>query len=145
MSKSKRQTARLSRPMRFEPLEERVVLDSQIGSVVMPYDGYLSAAVYDPNGQLVRTLLARAPEENGVSVPIVWDGKNDQGQKVLASGNFTWKALTSQVNVVDQGTMGDSIYTNKNLDPTILVPPDASYSLRNVAVDGSGNLYQISA
>ena len=44
----------------FEYLECRLPLDTQVGTVTMPYDGYLSAAVYDPTGQLVRTLIGRS-------------------------------------------------------------------------------------
>ena len=93
----------------------------------------------------MRTLLARAPEEKGVSVPLIWDGLNDQGQKTLTNGNYTWKALTSQVTTVNQGTMGDSVYSNQYVEQFGHGTPDASFAMRNVAVDSSGNLYQISA
>ena len=39
MSKSKRRLGYFSRRTRLESLEERIVLDTQIGTVTMPYDG----------------------------------------------------------------------------------------------------------
>ena len=107
MSKSKRRLGYFGRSSRLEPLEERIVLDTQIGTVTMPYDGYLSAAVYDSDGQIVRTLLAQFPEQAG-DIPLYWDGKDQLGRTVNQSGTYTWKALFSQVNAVDQGAVGDS-------------------------------------
>src|SRR5690348_9799000 len=110
MSKSKRRPVRSShfnRASRFEPLEDRCVLDSQIGTVVMPYDGYLSAAVYDSNDQIVRTLLAQVPEQAG-TIALTWDGKDQLGRTVAQDGVYTWKALTSQVNAFDEGPVGDT-------------------------------------
>ena len=107
MSKSKRRKSQFARQTRFESLEPRIVLDTQIGTVTMPYDGYLSAAIYDSDGQIVRTLLAQFPEQAG-SVPLVWDGKDQLGRTVSQDGTYTWKALTSQVDVVDQGAVGDT-------------------------------------
>jgi hypothetical protein len=98
MSKSKRRAACCGRRTRFESLEQRIVLDTQIGTVTMPYNGYLSAGVYDPNGQLVRTLFSREIEEQGVSVPLIWDGLDDVGRKPLVSGTYTWKALKSRTS-----------------------------------------------
>ena len=107
MSKSKRRLGHFSRRTRFESLEERIVLDTQIGTVTMPYTGYLSAGIFDSNGQLVRTLLAQTPESAG-TVTLTWDGKDDYNRTVIDNGTYTWKALSSQLNVVDQGGIGDS-------------------------------------
>ena len=41
------------------------------------------------------------------------DGKDDVGRVIMNDGTYTWKALTSQVEAVDEGGMGDSLY-----DPT---------------------------
>jgi hypothetical protein len=114
------------RRSRFENLEARLPLDTQIGTATMPYDGYLSAAIYDSNGQIVRTLLAQVPEQAG-SIPLMWDGKDQLGRTVAQNGTYTWKALTSQVNPVDQGSVGD----------TEAVPdkgaPNQGYALQSLA------------
>jgi len=114
-------------PVQFESMEPRLLLDSQIGTVTMPYTGYLSAGIYDSNGQLVRTLLARAPEPAG-NVTLTWDGKDSFGRTVAQSGTYTWKALVSQVEATDQGGVGDS--TILAGDPLA----DAGYSVQSVAV-----------
>jgi hypothetical protein len=97
------------RRSRFEALECRLPLDTQIGIVSMPYTGYLSAGVYDSGGQLVRTLLERSPQVTG-NVTLMWDGKDFLGRTVLQDGTYTWKALASQVEAVDQGGVGDSAF-----------------------------------
>ena len=112
----------------FEAFEPRLMLDSQVGTVVMPFDGYLSAAIYDSNGQIVRTLLAREPELAG-NVTLTWDGKDSLGRTVAQSGTYTWKALVSQVEAVDQGAVGDS--AQRAGDPGA----DAGYFVQSVAVN----------
>ena len=109
MSKSKRRLGYFSRHSRFENLEERIVLDSQIGTVTMPYDGYLTVAVYNSSNlnQPIRTLIAQQPEQAG-NIPLFWDGKDQLGRNVDATGTYTWKALTSQVNPLNQGEVADS-------------------------------------
>lgn len=127
----------------FESLESRLPLASQIGSVNMPFDGYLSAGVYDSNGQLIRTLLTLSPQEKGDSVPLMWDGKDSVNRLVLNDGAYTWKALVSQVQAVDEGGVGDSLYTTSYI-PTGSEPvgyPDASSAPEGVAVDSSGRVY----
>ncbi len=113
MSKSKRHSFRFDRRSRFEFLEERIVLDTQIGTVTMPYAGYLSAAVYDSNGQIVRTLLERAPASVG-TVTLTWDGIDDLGRAVIQDGTYNWKAFISQVQIVDNGGVGETGYDPNN-------------------------------
>src|SRR6266480_4048477 len=48
----------------------------RIGTVTVPTGGNLSVAVYDPTGQIVRTLMEAVPTGTG-SVGINWDGKDD--------------------------------------------------------------------
>ena len=147
MSKSKRRLGHFARRTRFESLEQRIVLDTQIGAVTMPYDGYLSAAVYGPNGEFVRSLFARAPEEKGVSIPLMWDGMDATGHKALTNGTYTWKALTSQVETVDQGSIADSGYSSQyfvNVTDDSQIIPNASSNVRSVAADSAGNVYNIS-
>ena len=65
----------------------------------------------------------------------------------MSDGTFTWKALTSQVDAVDEGGVGDSLYDSShrylvgesgNFGE---VPFDFTYALVNVAADPSGNWY----
>lgn len=86
----------------YEALEARLPLDTQIGNVAMPYNDYLSAAIYDANGQQIRTLLEHVPTSAG-SVAISWDGRDDLGRLVYQSGGYTWKAVASATSAVEQG------------------------------------------
>ena len=102
-----------SRPM-FEAFEPRVLLATQIDSVTMPATGgYLSAAVYDMNDQLLYTIYAREPEPAGAVVPLYWDGIDNTGV-IRQSGSYKWKALVSQVEATDQGNVGASSFTPTN-------------------------------
>ena len=118
-----------------ESLEARMLLsDVQVGTVVMPYDGYLSAGIYDSNGQLVSTLLSRAPEQAG-NVTLTWNGVDNQGRMVNASGTtFTWKALISQVEAVDEGAVGDSLML-----PSVPLS-DAPFFIGALAVNNVGGM-----
>ena len=94
----------------------------------------------------MRTLLARSPADSGVSVPLVWDGKDDVGRVVMNDGTYTWKALTSQVEAVDEGGMGDSLYdpthTYPLTDPVKFnMPFDFTSSPTNVVADPNGTWY----
>ena len=62
----------------------------------------------------------------------MWDGMDDVGRKSLVEGSYTWKALTSQVVAVDEGGIGDSVYSTDYFDE-LGHSPDLSYALRNVA------------
>lgn len=56
--------------------------------------GLVSAAVYDLNGRMVRTLLEGAQLESG-SHQVIWDGLNRDGQAV-AAGQYTFKLLQGE-------------------------------------------------
>ena len=113
---AKTRTKRAPRFRLFENLEPRLPLDTQVGTVTMPYDGYLSAGVYDSNGALVRTLLSRSPQEAG-PVKLVWDGVDHHGLAATQTGSYSWKALISQVEATDQGGVGDSLFSPTNRIP----------------------------
>ena len=119
-----------------DALESRILLDSQIGVVSMPYDGYLSAAIYDSNDQIVRTLFSHSAQVAG-DVPLIWDGKDDVGRTVLQDTAYKWKALINQVSETDQGGIGDSAYSS-----TVYWPSgdyfDAAPDVQAVAVDSLG-------
>lgn len=53
--------------------------------------GYMSMAIYNPNGQIVRTLLAREPREAG-QITEHWDGLDDDGHPAPA-GTYVVKGL----------------------------------------------------
>jgi hypothetical protein len=61
------------RPNHVESLESRLLFDAQIGTVTMPFNGALSAAVYNSDGLIVRTLLSMSPQTAG-NVNLTWDG-----------------------------------------------------------------------
>ncbi len=66
------------------------------GAIPVRYDnpakGYVSLAVCQPQGQIVRTLLAKAPRDAGAQIES-WDGLDDDGRPV-AAGEYNLKALT---------------------------------------------------
>jgi len=105
------------RPL-FEQIEPKILMDSQIGTVTMPYNGFLSAAVYDSTGEFIATLndssgtLLQAVPESAGNVAIWWDGKDELGRTVMQDGTYTWKALTSQAHATSQGGVGDSEFSS---------------------------------
>ena len=92
--------ARLAEP-------ETSPLVRQIGMVAMPFKGYLSAAIYDAEGRMIRTLFSHASQPKG-EVALSWDGRDDLGRLVYQNGTYIWKALVNQVKAVEQGGIGDS-------------------------------------
>ncbi|MBS0659113.1 MAG: DUF4082 domain-containing protein [Verrucomicrobia bacterium] len=68
------------------------------GDVDIPYtvnsDGYVSLAVYDSGGRMVRTLLSSVPRRAGSYVER-WDGRDRYGVAVPA-GSYSWRALLHQ-------------------------------------------------
>jgi hypothetical protein len=111
--------------------------ETEIGTVTMPLDGNLSAAIYEPGGQIVRTLLSAAPHTKDAVVKLVWDGKDDAGKPVPA-GTYRWKSLASRAKGVDDGWVGE-----------LANPPYGELSehgahVEAVAVDSAGNVYETS-
>ena len=62
-----------------------------------------SAAIYRPDGSLVRTLLADA---SGVR-QLWWDGLDDQGHPAGA-GTFELRSIAHDIRLVDEGSVGDN-------------------------------------
>ena len=56
-----------------------------------PAKGFVSLAVCKPDGQIVRTLLAKAPREGG-KLTEAWDGRDDDGA-LVPPGSYTIKGL----------------------------------------------------
>jgi len=111
--------------------------ETEIGGVTMPLDGNLSAAIYEPGGQIVRTLLSAAPQPKGAVVTLVWDGMDDAG-KPAPAGKYLWKSLASRAKGVDDGWVGE-----------LANPPYGELSehgaqVAAVAVDSDGNVYETS-
>ena len=116
----------------MEAFEPRLLLSAmQVGTVTMPYSGYLSAGIYDSNGVLVRTLLARQSEPIG-PVTLTWDGTDDLGRTLPQDGTYTWKALYSQVQATQEGGVGDTSFTTSNWGA------NAGYDVQSIAVNTVG-------
>src|SRR4029079_17718291 len=134
MSKSKRRLGYFDRRTRFESLEQRIVMDTQIGTVTMPYTGKLSAVIYDANGQYVRTLF-HGEDKSAGTVTLTWDGRDDLGRLVPQDGNYTWKAAASQATAVEQGWgSGDSQFNGQLIGPGNSLN-EASDSVDSLAVN----------
>ena len=106
-----------------------------LGTVDMGSDTSLSAAVYDSSGQRVRTLYSASPQ--GGSVLLTWDGRDDQGN-LLPSGNYQWRAITTNAVGQEDGTVGNNGNPpyGASIDP--MDPMDMAY-------DSAGNMYMISS
>lgn len=106
-----------------------------IGTVQMPFAGTLSAAVYNANGQIVRTLFEGTPQPAG-PVDLRWDGTDDFGIPMPA-GQYHWRTVISQVQAVDDGQVGE-------LANVPYGPGEHSQSVTSVAADAAGNVYESS-
>ena len=62
-------------------------------SYTNPANGFVSLAICAPDGQIVRTLLAKAPRDAGVQTEN-WDGLDDNGKAVM-HGEYLVRALSS--------------------------------------------------
>ncbi len=111
--------------------------ETEIGTVTMPLDGNLSAAIYEPGGQIVRTLLSAAPQTKDAVVKLVWDGKDDAG-KPAPAGKYLWKSLASRAKGVDDGWIGEMA------NPPYGELSEHGANVEAVAVDSDGNVYETS-
>jgi hypothetical protein len=139
----KQNRAAYLRPSFVERLEPRVVLDTEIGTVTMPSDGYLSAGVYDSNQRLVRTLYAYSRQDAG-AIPLIWDGRDDVGRIVSTTGSYSWKALISQAQVVDTGGVGDSLFSPTKTWTNTPEYVEMNEKIRVVATGPDNSVYLIS-
>jgi hypothetical protein len=107
-----------------------------------------SAAVYKPDGSLVRTLLADAAGAH----ELWWDGRDDLGQP-LPAGRYQVRAITHDARLLDDGAVGDngnpqSAYNCDNADRVVPLPDggfvvttiydEAGYPLRRYSASGQG-------
>ncbi|MEI8197824.1 MAG: FlgD immunoglobulin-like domain containing protein, partial [Phycisphaerae bacterium] len=92
-----------------------------------------SAGVFDTNGKLVRTLWSGLERAAG-SVTAYWNGLNDNNVPV-ASGNYTFKILTNNVNYVWDGGMNNSVPLD---GPNI---NGSYYPIQTMAVIGTNAFY----
>jgi hypothetical protein len=105
-----------------------------------------SAAVYDADGALLRTLLADAA---GVH-ELWWDGLDDLGQPA-APGRYQVRAIAHDARLVDDGAVGDNgnprgAYNCDNADRVVSLPDggfivttiydEAGYPLRRYSASG---------
>lgn len=63
-------------------------------SYTLPKDGKVSLAIYNAEGQMVRTLRNASTQKAGQQT-VVWDGL-DQDGKAVPAGEYSWKLLLSQ-------------------------------------------------
>ncbi|MDC0711114.1 carbohydrate-binding protein [Stigmatella sp. ncwal1] len=108
-----------------------------VGTLDVPFDGYLSAAIYSAQGQLVRTLKSREPVARGTDRPLSWNGKDDFGRE-LPPGPYQWKAAVSRVSSRDDGSVGNTGNPSHGLT-------HAPYHAAALAYDAEGYLYTASS
>ena len=110
---------------------------TQVATLNVPYEGYLSAAIYSSRGRLVRTLKNREPVAAGRGRPLYWNGKDDFG-KALSAGAYKWKAVISKVSSRDDGSVGNTGNPSHGLT-------HAPYLAVALAYDSAGYLYSASS
>ncbi|MBN1206505.1 MAG: carbohydrate-binding protein [Myxococcaceae bacterium] len=110
---------------------------TQVGTLDVPFDGYLSAAIYSSSGRLVRTLKSREPVAAGKGRSLYWNSQDDFGGAQPA-GTYTWKAVISRVSSRDDGSVGNTGNPSHGLTraPYFAVP---------LAYDSAGYLYSASS
>ena len=100
-------------------------------------DGRVSLAVYNQDGQLVRTLLTGRPHTTGEYVA-TWDGLDRYGN-ALPAGEYSWKLLATA------GLRAEFItQVGQNVDPVWERATGNHAPPNSVAVDASG-LYRVGA
>jgi hypothetical protein len=114
---------------------------SGVAEIAVPYDvdkpGFVSLALYDAEGRLVRSLLHGAPRNPGAYVE-AWDGRDRYG-KALPPGDYTWKALRTEGLRTEFVTRMGS-----NAVPAWEKPMGNHNNARSIASDGS-HLYVVPA
>lgn len=108
-----------------------------VGTLDVPFGGYLSAAIYDSQGKLVRTLKNREPVAKGQNRPLYWNGRDDFDHE-LPPGPYQWKAAVSKVSSRDDGSVGNTGNPSHGLT-------HAPYHAAALAYDAAGYLYTASS
>ena len=121
-----------------ESLEGRALLTSVVGSVTMPYDGTLSAAIYDTQGHLVKSLLPGRDRD---------DGPEDQPD--LGRHRPVRQARPEQPSSTSGGPPSARRAASTRAVSATRAPPPSAPTKANGGVDGvatdpSGNLYSVS-
>ncbi|MBA3847458.1 MAG: hypothetical protein H0X45_12560, partial [Planctomycetes bacterium] len=76
-----------------------------VAEIALKDDANLSAAIYTPEGQIVRTLHEAVATTAG-TFALAWDGKDDAGA-TAPEGTYAWRAIVSRARGVDDGWIGD--------------------------------------
>jgi hypothetical protein len=107
-----------------------------VGEVDLPEGARLSAALFDDQGNLIRTLHALEPLPAGKQT-LFWDGKNTFGQEMPA-GDYVLRTLASSIRVEPLPAIGNSArpMSEKN---------SASTWATDFAFDKDGNYYQVAS
>ena len=108
-----------------------------VGTVQMPYEGNVTSAIYEENGQLVRILGEILPQKPG-PVALKWDGRDSYGN-LLPNGKYQWRAIASQVKAYDDGQVGQGAIATPASQQLVY-----SNSVFGLAYDSEGNLYTAS-
>ena len=106
-----------------------------VATVVMPFDGVLSAAVYSSDGLIVRTLVDGKPTAAG-PVVLRWDGIREVGGEVPAA-TYEIRAIAHQASGIDDGWIGEMA------DPPYGVG-EHGHDINAVAVEPSGEVFETS-
>ncbi len=105
--------------------------------IAMPHEGRVSAAVYNGDGQLVRTLLTGQPLAKGGHT-LSWDGLDRYG-RALPAGDYTWKLVATR------GLRAEFItQVGQNVNPAWERATGNHTAPNAVAVDATG-LYRLGA
>lgn len=110
-----------------------VATGTTLFNVNVPEGARLSAAIYQPNGKLIRTLHALESVASG-SRPVQWDGKDDFGQ-VVPAGTYNYRYAYSSIQPTALPSVGN------NASP-MAQTTSATAFVTGLATDAQGNWYQ---
>jgi hypothetical protein len=113
-----------------------------IASPAMSSAGTFSAAVYDANGNIVRTLWQTQPASVGQVRNLYWDGRDDNLTLLPMDQNYEWRVLNGNVQGVDIGDVGD---TGTPIGSQPEGVTEANGNVIAMTIDSSNNLYTASS
>ncbi len=112
-------------------------VNEHVGTVEMPFDGTMSAAIFDSDGNHVRTLMQAIPTKAGEKRHLFWDWHDEDMQQVIRNEAYEWRALICAITNVDEGAVGDS--GNPPYGNT-----ESNGNVNSIAYDSNDNLYTTS-
>ena len=110
-----------------------VTASAGMATLTLPVASTTSVGVFDAQGRLVRTIWSGRRFQAG-PVAVLWNGLDDDGKAVPATGSYTVKLLAHDVRYVWEGVIG-----NTSADQTGNSKHRAFNAINDMAFDKAGN------